>query len=400
MLPRESRIQRLKRRARRRTDLTAPEGLEERTLLSFSNLGFSLPDLTIRGEAGPRAAWGGTIVVSAYLQNIGASTTTEPMSQAGATDTQAAGSLYSAASAADAPDSTVQVLLSPTPRSLKGAISLGTISAPPLEQNSVEQLSSPFTLPSRPAGFAGTGGKFYVWFVANSTNEFPEANVNNNLSKPVPVQITGQPLPSLRVVGLAVPSRMQPGDTINPTIVVENFGTADTSAQGPVTVDLVESVTKSFTLGSQIIATYTIDDLPGVSGTPTKGNYRTFAKPDPLPAGECRELGRQGSHSIDEPQHLLLGRGDRSPGRDQPTEPTQELIPGHSRCWAAHQRLTAGQHRVQWNHRAVPHGPLRRVGRQRLAVVVSSGAARNRSLGFGPPCCQGRTPARVRLSRC
>ena len=45
-----------------------------------------------------------------------------------------------------------------------------------------------------------------------------------------------------------------------------------------MTVDLVESVTKSFTLGSQIIATYTIDDLPGVSGVPTKGNYKTFAR--------------------------------------------------------------------------------------------------------------------------
>ena len=38
-----------------------------------------------------------------------------------------------------------------------------------------------------------------------------------------------------------------------------------------MTVDLVESVTKSFTLGSQIIATYTIDDLPGVSGDADQG---------------------------------------------------------------------------------------------------------------------------------
>jgi hypothetical protein len=278
VLPRVSRIQRLNRRARRRTDLTALEVLEERTLLSFSNLGFSLPDLKISGEAGPRAAWGGNIVVSAYLQNIGASTTTEPMSQAGATDTQAAGSLYSSASASDANTSTVNVLITPTARSLRGAISLGTISAPPLEQNNVEQLSSLFKLPSQPAGFAGAGGKFFVWFVANSTNAFPEANTNNNLSKPFAVQVTGQPLPELRATELAVPSRMQPGDTIDPTIVVENFGTADPAAQGPVTVELVESVTKSFTLGSQVIASYTINALPGVSGTPTRGNFRTFAQ--------------------------------------------------------------------------------------------------------------------------
>jgi len=307
VLPRESRTQRLERRARRRTDLTALEVLEERTLLSFTNLGYSLPDLKVTGEAGPRAAWGGSLVVSAYLQNIGASTTTEPMSQAGATDTQATGSLYSSASAADANNSTVQVLLSPTARSLKGAISLGTISAPPLEQNSVEQLSSPFTLPSQPAGFAGAGGKFYVWFVANSTNAFPETNTNNNLSKPVAVQITGQPLPSLRAIGLAVPSRMQPGDTINPVIVVENFGTADTSAQGPVTVDLVESVNKNFTLGSQIVATYTINDLPGVSGTPTKGNYRTFAQQILAQPGNVVSLGGKEITLSTSPSTYYLG---------------------------------------------------------------------------------------------
>jgi hypothetical protein len=307
VLPRESRIQRLKHRARRRTDLTALEVLEERTVLSFSNLGFSLPDLRVTGEAGPRAAWGGSIVVSAYLQNIGASTTTEPMSQAGATDTQATGSLYSSASAADANNSVIQVLISPTAKSLKGAIELGTIDAPTLEQNSVDQLSSPFTLPSQPAGFAGAGGKFFVWFVANSTNAFPEANTGNNLSKPVPVQVVGQPLPSLRAIGLSVPSRLQPGDTINPVIIVENFGTADTSAQGPVTVDLVESVTKSFTLGSQIIATYTIDDLPGVSGTPTKGNFRTFAEQILSPPSNVISLGGKEVTLSTSPNKYFLG---------------------------------------------------------------------------------------------
>ncbi len=81
MLPRESRNSRGQRRARRQTDVSALESLEKRTLLSFSTLGYSLPDLTITGEAGPRASWGGTIDVSVYLDNIGASSTTEPMSQ-------------------------------------------------------------------------------------------------------------------------------------------------------------------------------------------------------------------------------------------------------------------------------------------------------------------------------
>ena len=81
MLPRESRNSRGQRRARRQTDVSALESLEKRTLLTFSTLGYSLPDLTITGEAGPRASWGGTIDVSVYLANIGASSTTEPMSQ-------------------------------------------------------------------------------------------------------------------------------------------------------------------------------------------------------------------------------------------------------------------------------------------------------------------------------
>ena len=253
--------------------------LEERTLLSFSNLGFSLPDLTISGEAGPRAAWGGPSIVSAYLQNIGASTTTEPLSQAVPTDTQAAGSLYSSASRRGCARLDGEGLAHADSQIVERRGHAGDHSRRRrLEQNNVEQLSSPFTLPSRPERICRSRtASFTSGSSPTPPTNFPKATSRNNLSKPVAVQVTGQPLPELRVIGLAVPSRMQPGDTIAPTIVVENFGHGRYSAQGPVTVDLVESVTKSFTLGSQIVATYTIDDLPGVSGTPTKGNYRTFA---------------------------------------------------------------------------------------------------------------------------
>jgi hypothetical protein len=265
------------KRARRRTDLAAPEQLESRALLAFSSLGFSLPDLTITGQAGPRAAWGGVLDVSALLQNIGASTITEPLSQAPATQAPTPGSPYGSTSTADAGDSTVAVLLSRSSRSLKGAISLGTIEAPPVSQNSVEQLEDSFALPSRPKGFAGAGGKFYVRFVANSTGSVPEATRANNVSKPVAVQVTGQARPELRAIALAVPSSLSPGDTVVPQIQVENFGTADPNLQGPVTVDLVASVTRSFTLGSSIIASYTVESIPAVSEAPTGGNFKTFA---------------------------------------------------------------------------------------------------------------------------
>jgi len=246
-------------------------------VLSFSNLGFSLPDLTISGEAGPRAAWGGTLDVSVYLQNIGASTTTEPFSQAAPTDTLAPSSPYSSVSQADAPDSTIKVFISPTPRSLQGAVTLGTFEAPPLSQNNLEQLTASFTLPSRPGGFKGAGGKFYVWFLANSANQFPEATHVNSLSKPFAVQITGQPLPELRAIGLAVPAKMQPDDTIDPVAVIENLGTAES---GPVTVELVESATRIFNplAVNVVVGTATIDNIPAVSETPTKGNYKTFAE--------------------------------------------------------------------------------------------------------------------------
>jgi hypothetical protein len=277
VLSRESRYSRPERRARRRTDLTALETLEERTLLSFTTLGYSLPDLTISGEAGPRAAWGGTLDVAVNLQNIGASSTTEPVSQLPPTEPQAAGSLYNSTSSADVPDSTVEVLLSRSPKSLAGAVKLGTFPAPPVSQNNLEQLSASFKLPSRPKGFARSGGTFYVWFVANSTDAFEEANFANNISKPVAVHVAPSPLPELRAIGLSLPSNLQPGDTIDPVITLENFGTADTNLQGPVTVDLVASVTRTFTLGSSIIASYSVSDIPPVSEAPTRANYRTFA---------------------------------------------------------------------------------------------------------------------------
>ena len=41
---------------------------------------------------------------------------------------------------------------------------------------------------------------------------------------------------------------------------------------------LVASVTRSFTLGSSIVASYTVSSIPPVSETPTGGNYQTFAQ--------------------------------------------------------------------------------------------------------------------------
>ena len=63
-------------------NLAAPERLESRDLMASSPLGFSLPDLTITGSAGTRAAWGGTLGITATVINQGSSTITNPIAQA------------------------------------------------------------------------------------------------------------------------------------------------------------------------------------------------------------------------------------------------------------------------------------------------------------------------------
>jgi hypothetical protein len=258
------------RRARRRTNLADLERLEERALLAFSNLGFSLPDLTISGIAGPVAAWGGTLNVTATIKNQGATTTTNPIAQAPGDP-----------STADAPASTVTVLITPRRSSLAGAVSLGSFVAPAVPQNSLEMVTESFTLPARPAGFRGAGGKFFIRLVVNSNHQVLEANTTNDLSRPIAVSVVSQALPELRATALYVPPVMQPGDTIAPVIQVENIGTA---ASGPVEVALVASTTKSFTAGSSIVALYTLNETPALSSipsaseTPTGGNILSYAQ--------------------------------------------------------------------------------------------------------------------------
>ncbi len=263
--------------------MKALERLEERALMTFSTLGYSLPDLTISGEAGPRAAWGSTLDVTASLQNIGASSTTEPVSQLPVTQPQATGSLYNSTSSADVPASSVEVVLTPSAHSLRGAVKLGTFMAPALSQNNLEVLQEAFNLPNRPAGFPAHAGRFYVRLIANSTHTIQESTYANNISRPIAVQLTPVGLPELRVASLAIPSNLQPGDTIYPVISIENLGTAPTDLQGPVTVDLVASVTPTFTLGSSIVASYSVSNIPPVSQAPTRGNYKTFASQNLFP---------------------------------------------------------------------------------------------------------------------
>ncbi len=141
---------------------------------------------------------------------------------------------------------------------------VGTVSLPAISQNNLVQVTQTITLPDQPRGFPGDGSKFYVSFSLN-----PGTNPKNN-AVGSPVQITA-PYPELVVTSLDVPSVMQPGDTIAPSIRIANIGPGDTAAQGPVTVALVASTTPRFNAGVSRIATYTVTDIPSIASVSTGG---------------------------------------------------------------------------------------------------------------------------------
>jgi hypothetical protein len=223
-----------------------------------------LPDLTISGSAGTRAAWGGTLGITATVINQGSSTITNPIAQA-------PGSL----STADAPASTVAVVITPRP-SLAHGVTIGSFQAPPVIQNSLEQIQETFTLPARPRGFAAPGGRIYVHLIVNSTSSVVEADRSNNFSQPIPVQVAGRALPNIVATGLNLPGTLAPGDTIAPTITLTNNGTAPS---GPVEVALVASTTKNFNVGSSIVALYEVaSTIPPASAVAPGGIISAFSQ--------------------------------------------------------------------------------------------------------------------------
>ncbi|MGC1722027.1 MAG: hypothetical protein WA746_23820 [Isosphaeraceae bacterium] len=280
MLPWETLRARDDRRARRRTDLAGLEQLEGRQLLSYSSLGYSLPDLKISGLAGPVASWGSTYQVTVVLQNTGASTIIEPLSLVPASEVTVGpdGSLvppYYVPSSADAAASQVGIYLAPRPHSLAGAIEIGTATAQALSQNDIERFNVSLTLPQQPAGFRAAG-VYYIRLVANQTQSVLESSFSNNVSAPIPVRFISQALPQLQATALDVPDSMQPGDTIVPTFQITNLGTANS---GPVQVALVASVTPDFNLGSSILLPlYNLAGIPGQSSSPVKNSAHHHAR--------------------------------------------------------------------------------------------------------------------------
>jgi hypothetical protein len=267
VLPWETRRKRRQSRggAGRRPGRIVLEPLEERKLMAYTPLGYSLPDLTVTGYNASIASWGGPLAVTVQVQNLGASTLIEP--------TQL---VQAAPSHADSDPTTVAVLVSHKPNS--GGVLVGTIAVPTVKQNSLMQLTQTLALPEQPSGFSSTG-KVFIRFVVNPGGISPESDFTNNRGTGSPVRLQAS-APDLVVQGLDVPGTMQPGDTIQPNVGIANLGTA---ASGPVTVELVASLTKTLDAGSSIVATYNLANIPGVSQSSTGNVVQIVGAPVTLP---------------------------------------------------------------------------------------------------------------------
>jgi hypothetical protein len=236
------------------------EALETRQLLAYSPLGYSLPDLRISGYAARTAAWGGPLAIQVQVENLGASSIVEPLNLE-----------PRALSTADAPATTVSVFASARPGGKGRLVPIGSIPLPVTRQNTESNITGTITLPPRPRGFPADGN-IYLTLVVNNNRAILESNFANNVARlHAPVDIEA-PLPDVRVVALDIPSTLQPGDVITPTIRVANFGNADTAAQGPLTIILVASLNETYGPGDAVIGSYTLTSLPGQSQVPTTSN--------------------------------------------------------------------------------------------------------------------------------
>ena len=205
------------RRRRERLDL---ERLEGRELLAFSPLGFSLPDLSVSGFAGPIGAYTGPLAVTVDVANLGASSIIEPLNLA-----------PGSSSTADSLPTTVVVYVSrvqrpgPTQR-----IALGEFDIPTIPQNSLMRLRHRDP-PRADAACPRTWGESVHFLRGGPRSPLAGSRPDQQPdSRGVPVQLFTK-LPELDGVALDVPPDLRPGDTIQPNFKIANFGTDSTDVQ-------------------------------------------------------------------------------------------------------------------------------------------------------------------------
>jgi hypothetical protein len=237
--------------------------------MAYSPFGYSLPELAVTGYAANTASWSGSVTLDVTVQNQGASSIVEPLDRAPGTSNNTLNTPAGVTtnSTADSTPTTVEVYASSRANSTRNLIDLGPISIPGITQNSTYETTTSIALPARPAGY---GNKVYLTLVVNNNQSIlQESQAQNIYHVPKPVTITAA-LPDLQVTALDIPSPLQPGDVIAPTIRIANLGTANIDAQGPVTVELVASLNKTFGPGDSVVGSFVINSLPGLSGVPTQ----------------------------------------------------------------------------------------------------------------------------------
>ena len=245
----------------RRLNVSLLETLEARSLLTYTPLGYPLPDLVVQGGTSPEAAYGGAITVTADVSNLSHSAMIEPLSLA-------PGSV----SAADAPATTVGVYLSPRSGAgwVRNAYKLGDIQVPALPQNRTYNLQASFAMPAaQPQGFPVEGGQLFVWFRANDSSSANEIDTTNNVSRAAQAVGLYSHRPQLSLLTAIYPPGLSPGASLAPQFQIGNYGTASPATS--VVVELVASRDRHFGKSDLALATYTFANVPPISGVSSFG---------------------------------------------------------------------------------------------------------------------------------
>ena len=223
--------------------------------MAYTPLGFSIPDLAIVGAfSGPVGVAGGPLAVTVDVSNLGQSSIPEPFNQ-----------LPGASSRADAPASQVAVFFAPRAHvPLSNQTLLGTFDVPAIPQNRLARVTGTVNLPVD----AGAGG-FLTVLIDPGQNILDLNRTNNAFRIAEPVPVTAD-LPELRATALGLPPVLNPGDAVVPQVRVENIGPASTASQAAVVVQVVASTDTTFGPGDQILATFTVNNIPGLALTPSR----------------------------------------------------------------------------------------------------------------------------------
>ena len=224
--------------------------------MAYTPLGFSIPDLAIVGAfSGPVGAAGGPLAVTVDVSNLGQSSIPEPLNQ-----------LPGAPSRADAPASLVAVFYSPRAHvPLSNQTLLGTFDVPAIPQNRLARVTGTVNLPSD----AVSGG--FLTLLIDPGQNILDLNRTNNvfrIAEPLPIAAD---LPELQATALGLPPVLNPGDAVIPQVRVANVGPGSTASQAPVVVQVVASTDTTFGPGDQILATFTVNNIPGLALSPSRG---------------------------------------------------------------------------------------------------------------------------------